>query len=318
MQNGTPVDAASAAGLLGCVAELADQREYLVQAKTVPALLRVLEEGTYSGRTGAAQALRLIAEHPDARKRLVKELDLEPLVGVIKDATNPANARRDCAHCLHRVSMGPTEEAQRCRAALGNNGGIEALVQLLREGPLDAQEPASGALCNAATLEENKQPLVDAGGIAPIVGVVGTEEVPLPGRASAAGVLWHLTTAHVDVETRDPPTVNLEPRGRIPAGFGEVPPPTASTHRLRMRQLEPPNMPQKLALTGMDRRIELIMEAGGVKPLVNLLSPPSGDDAGAGGKKKKKGKKGKAPPLPPGMDAAQKHAAGALRHIALH
>ena len=55
-------------------------------------------------------------------------------------------------------------------------------------------------------------------------------------------------------------------------------------------------------------RLQMVVDAGGIEPLMKLCTPPGGLVAPApdDGKKKKKGKgkKGKAPPLEPGKEDA--------------
>ena len=86
-----------------------------------------------------------------------------------------------------------------------------------------------------------------------------------------------------------------------------------------------PNLADK-ALPQILDRLKMVVDAGGVAPLVKLLYPPGGlqPPADPNAKKGKKGKgkkgkkgKGKEPPLPPGKAEAYTGACGTLRHVSL-
>jgi hypothetical protein len=92
----------------------------------------------------------------------------------------------------------------------------------------------------------------------------------------------------------------------VPAGMQREPPLSAQLRNMQLKEAGPnpvdKEVPQVLS------RLQMVVDAGGIEPLMKLCTPPGGLVAPApdDGKKKKKGKgkKGKAPPLEPGKEDA--------------
>merc|ERR1712196_69020 len=83
---------------------------------------------------------------------------------------------------------------------MGTEGGISALIALLRDGTPEAQEKAAGALSNLACNVENQVRIAAEGGIVALLALLrdGTPEA----KEQAAGALCHLADEYDEIQVQ--------------------------------------------------------------------------------------------------------------------
>mmetsp|Transcript_28998 Transcript_28998/g.55588 ORF Transcript_28998/g.55588 Transcript_28998/m.55588 type:complete len:598 (-) Transcript_28998:580-2373(-) len=135
--------------------------------------------------------------------------------------------------------------------------------------------------------------------------------------------IMHAAT-EADLVTPGSPPLKSEPAERATTAPASSTRPMSILDQLKDLKLREhgPNLPEQELPMILDR-LKMVVDQGGVAPLVKLLIPPGGlqppPDPNAKKGKKGKGKKGKGkePPLPPGKAEAYTGACGTLRHISL-
>ena len=238
-------------------------------------------------RESAALFLRYMSEDDDNKNKLATRDTLSRLVTVMAGDSASLQCKASCCSVVFNVCTQTKEKALMETIRGGGAGG--ALGGDGGEGGDGAGEGGED--------DPGFDPPAGAGDGGDGVGGGG-------GGGEGGGVSADpLSATGASVSFSEMPTINAAMGGSmLTGGFGDEPPPPSSAEL---------------------QRLEMVIEAGGIHPLVVLCAGPGGfdakpaADAGGGGKKGKKkgGKKKKEPPVTPEMAEAQLAAAGVLRRM---
>ena len=164
-------------------------QEAIAAAGGIPPLIRIMEPtraDTMEAREFAAFALADISLVSKNRDEVVACQGIVPIVSLLNEGEN--NGKKAAAAALARLAAGHTETA----ADIAGVGAIPLLVALLSGAHGDgAQEEGAGALYQLAENANNRLSITEAGGIGPLVLLLGSTN--LSAREHAEGALVRLS-----------------------------------------------------------------------------------------------------------------------------
>lgn len=149
------------------------------------------EAEAVAAREHAAAALAQLAFVPDNRDEIVEADGIEPLVMILQDGESMS--QKFAAAAIARLAKNHKENA----ATIAKAGAIPSLVLLSGGGRGDdAQEEAAGALFELADDAGNRISITEAGGIGPLVTLLGSSNSKARRHAEGALVRLSIETAN--------------------------------------------------------------------------------------------------------------------------
>ena len=202
----------------------------------------------------AAAALADLANLPRVGKEIVDAGGIQPLVGLVSDGDNLG--KQHAAAGIAKLAKGLGAEVA---AAIANAGAIVPLVNLVQGACGDkAQEESAGALYELADEVGNRVAITNAGGIGPLVTLLGSDNTE--SRKHAKGVLVRLSFESANR------ALIIE---KLVAMLAED---SASAQEQAAAALA------NLASESSENRMSIV-DAGGIEPLLSLLVPPGNSKA---------------------------------------
>mmetsp|Transcript_11925 Transcript_11925/g.21958 ORF Transcript_11925/g.21958 Transcript_11925/m.21958 type:complete len:1127 (+) Transcript_11925:4869-8249(+) len=253
--------AAEAAGAIWNLAASFDIGRKLVEAGVVPILISVLEEGTMTGKIQATGALRNLAILSANKKILFEHGVVKRLLDLVKIGAkkSPADRSQDDISLLTKAvaTLRILATNGDIQLSIGMEpGAIEVLVLLLNSPDLSLGRQACGALLALSFEEQNRLPILHAGGIPELVRILDEDESEL-GVTASAGCLWNLTMNDVVEQA-------IVEAGAIPA---------------LVKRLSSENIDIVCRVAGalrglayQEKHKELIVKEGGIEKLVSHLN----------------------------------------------
>ena len=176
----------AAAALQSLSKDCMENQLALARVGAIPALVMLLGSEDAQTQLYAQAALINISEpNQDNRTSVVN-----PLVSLLE--VRNATAQMKAAESLAKLAASSLENRNTIAAA----GAIPSLVRLLGDGrnANESQVRAAAALGDLARVSENKQAIVNAGGIEPLVIMLTSSSVEAQAKASAA--VWQLSASN--------------------------------------------------------------------------------------------------------------------------
>jgi len=220
----------------------------------VEKIVAVLELRNAAAQMKAAEALAILARRSaENRKAITLANAVLPLVRLLGDGRG---ARTDTPQERAAAVLADLSRSGENKAAIVEAGGVLPLVAMLTDGSAEAQVGAAGALWHLAALEANKAVIHKAGAIAPLVALLGAEATEA--QKFAAGALWHLASS-ADSKTQM-------------AAVGAIPPLVTVLGSPSSEAREYASAVLSTLARGLPANKKAIYDAGGVAPLIKLLS----------------------------------------------
>ncbi|KAG6557796.1 hypothetical protein Mapa_000563 [Marchantia paleacea] len=161
---GTPGAQAAAAGAIRNLAGVVELRTSVAEEGAIPIIINLVTSGTALAQEHAAAALQNLALSDDKmRQAISKEGGIQPLLRYLDSATSP-RAREITVEALRNIAASPANSDSLIEA-----GFLPRLVNVLRNGPLTAQQSAAEAVCHLSSTSETRRALGEAGIIPPLV-----------------------------------------------------------------------------------------------------------------------------------------------------
>lgn len=351
--SGPMTDRAPGIGLIHSIAMDPELCETVVAARAIAVALDLCRSSSLTAQAAAVGTLCKLAEHQETRKRVIKDIvayGWTPILDLIRANSSRLEAKSDGARVLAicaKYGEGNQASIDAIRADLGRN---TLAMEYLLDHACDSKTVGNAILRESAALflrcmsedDDNKNKLATRETLSRIVTVLAGESASLQCKASLCHALFSICT-----QTKEKAALELGDAGGedvVEAGedmdgdCGEVGgvldpltgEPAGEGGGERVGELETTVMAtdaKPLPVPSSDEleRLQMVIEAGGIHPLVVLCAGPGGfaakppEDEGKGGKKGKKkgGKKKKEPPVSPEMADAQLAAAGMLRRLTM-
>lgn len=259
VQTGEPMSQKFAAAAIARLAKGNQLNQTTIaDAGAIPSLVQLLggERGE-PAQEEAAGALFELADDADNRISITKAKGIEPVVQLL-GASNP-KARRHAEGALVRLSI---ESANRVII-------INKLVGMLRQTSNAAQEQAAAALANLASdSAENRNSIVDAGGIVPLITLF--ESSSAKAKENAVAAIAKLAHKSEGIQAA------IASAGGIPKLGNVLIQSSANVKDLTAAQLCSIAASAVSALAeGNKANAVAIADAGAVTPLVGMLASPS-------------------------------------------
>ena len=230
----------------------------IAKAGAIPSLVNLLSgERGDQAQEEAAGALFELADDAGNRISITEAGGIGPLVTLL--GSSNSNARRHAERVFVRLSI---ENANRVII-------IEKLVNMLNAEGKSAQEQAAAALANLASdSAENRNSIVEAGGIIPLLQLLGDSSAKAKENAVAA--ISKLAQKSPDIQ------LAIQKAGGVPLLANVLIQSSANVKDLSAAQLCAIAASAVSSLAEGNKAIAtLIAEAGAVVPLVGMLASPS-------------------------------------------
>ena len=237
----------------------AEAQQAIASAGGISPLIFILDRSTDQASQGAREfagaALADLALLPENRDQIVATGGITPLVQLLVNGED--TGRRFAASALARLSKGRSDVAE----GIAEVGAISPLVNLLGgDHGEEAQEEAAGALYALAESAGNRLEITEAGGIGPLVQLLGTQN--MRAREHAEGALVRLSIENANRVLIIKKLVSMLFDSPFDASKEDG---SGSAQEQAAAALA------NLARDSADNRVSII-DAGGIKPLLALLS----------------------------------------------
>ena len=221
------------------VAEIAKDNDAMqsaiIQASGVPPLLTLIRLGSQLGQEHAARAIWHLSALTDRQMDLVDRGAIPDLVQLLKmgslfaqemAAAGLASLAHGCVMERQARPLSQGSEAVAASVEPSSSSGGEAAVRLAGIDEVDADEQERSATSHSKHTTDRLLMITEAGGIMPLVTLLGTGTPK--GRENAAEALWHLALEKTNQGVReDCPRARRPPP---PPRIIQVKPPPLSVH----------------------------------------------------------------------------------------
>ncbi|KAL2621339.1 hypothetical protein R1flu_001544 [Riccia fluitans] len=155
---GTPGAQAVAAGAIRNLAGVLELRASIAEEGAIPIIISLVTSGTALAQEHAVAALQNFSLNDDKmRQAISREGGIQPLLRYLDSAANP-RAREITMEALRNIAALPANSDLLIEA-----GFLPRLINVLRNGPLTAQQSAAEAICHLASTNETRRALGEAG-----------------------------------------------------------------------------------------------------------------------------------------------------------
>ncbi|KAH7528486.1 hypothetical protein FEM48_Zijuj05G0077300 [Ziziphus jujuba var. spinosa] len=134
-------------------------RSCLVDAGTVPPLLKLLSSSDMSTQQNAISALLKLSKHSSGKSVIMEVGGLEPILSVLKHGLS-LEAKQIAAATIFYLSS-----VKEYRKLIGETEAIPALVELMKEGTICGKKNAVVAIFGLLLLQKNQQKVLEAGAV---------------------------------------------------------------------------------------------------------------------------------------------------------
>eukprot|EP00940_MAST-03C_sp_MAST-3C-sp2_P002171 g2171.t1 len=155
--------------------------ERMVGKGAVKSLLKLVGCQTHEAQRFAALALGNLSSSPGTKKTMADQDVMKPLIKFMTDEGNDSLACQYAALCIGNLMSDPENHEE-----LVKQGGLAALVELLKSKDIGQGRYAAFALSNICTNSQFSQEVVDEGSIEPLVALACAEDRDAQRQALAA------------------------------------------------------------------------------------------------------------------------------------
>lgn len=179
---------AYAASTLQILAAHNQSLDIICAAGGIPPLIEVFGDGIRAGPNSAAYVLYQLAKGSE-NQNVVSII--RGLIRLLAKGSDLAQGRG--AKALNRIATEGNQSQDALYKIIRNEGGIQALIKVMREGSTEAKKEASGTIGTLANDAHNQDVIREAGGIPLLIQVLCDEnKFNLLGQSNAAAALANL------------------------------------------------------------------------------------------------------------------------------